>query len=425
MANRISRRDFLRYAAVGAAGAALSACATTTKEAEPTAKAEEPTEAAKPAGLEATLNIWSYSMTENDQELVFNPWLEDFHSEFPGIQTEFDVQGATSDTIESYVLKGVAWELDDVIPPDVWAQWTEATLAAGTYQKKKYMAPVTTQVMGFQHNGKMMQELGYDAEWGPETWDELLDVADKAKGKDYYVDFISTFEWLHWLHTLRAAGGTVYSEDGMKTNMREQPAIDALNLWVTLFENDYVSKEGAVATAEEATGFANYFNEMKQLTRNRANCKWYAENMPEINIQLSPGRRKDKSYKPVYGSTETRAWIITQGSKNKDASVEFVKYTARPEEIGLFCNLTNGYPTSDAGAEHWEPDPCQLEWREKVLADTWTNQDCYHFWQESKVICAPHFQAAVLGVNTVEEALDGLATELEALIKEWSEEYGI
>ena len=433
MTASMSRRNFLRYTAAGAASVALAACVSPQQASE---------SGMAPEAAGATLNLWWYGYTDNDMELL-DQWYEEFYEENPGIELVFDIQGwrgrrekvyiataageppdgfwATSDTIESYVVKNVANPLDDAIPQELWEQYGEAALASGTYKGEKYMAPASVEIMGFQHNGNLMEELGHDATWGPETWDELLSLAEEAKSKDYYVDFISTFEWLHWLWAIRSAGGTVYTDDGLGNNMREQPAIDALNLWVTLYENDFVPKEGAAGSPEEASGFRNWFDEQLQMTRNRANCRSYSTNLPEVNLQLSPSRRANMDVAPYAGNGETRAWIITQGSKQKEAAFELVRYCTEPAKIGYFCDLFFAAPASNAAAENWHPEPCELEFREAILADTRADIDSYHFWQESKVVCAPHFQSAVLGLATVEEALDNIATELDELIAEWVE----
>ncbi len=68
--------------------------------------------------------------------------------------------------------------------------------------------------------------------------------------------------------------------------------------------------------------------------------------------------------------------------------------------------------------EFWNPDPCVLEHVNRHGPHLSSDQDWNALWQESKVVCGPQLQAAILGHCTVDEALENMQTEIDALLAE-------
>ena len=173
MSREMTRRKFLGLALIGGGATILASCATpATPETttptegaaeEPTVEAmeepaaeptEAPTEAPVPVGLEADLNAWFYTYTEDDIVQILNPLGEEFLAENPGVTITWDVQDwrgrrekvyvataageppdlfwATSDTIEAYVQKNVALDVTDAFPSQQLTDQCAHLLAEGT-----------------------------------------------------------------------------------------------------------------------------------------------------------------------------------------------------------------------------------------------------------------------------------------------------
>lgn len=447
--SKLSRRSFLRWTALTGAAAFVAACQpqAPTKPAEtadpagqPTAGAAEPTAA---ASLKGNLTVWTYPAGDNDAVDVYEPLTAKFNEDYPDIKVSVDVQSwngrreklyaaaaagqppdiwwADSDTLITYAAKGVALPLNEAFTDEMLEDIGERNVEMGTYKGELLIIANRIHCNGPAHNGKLMAECGFDAKQGISTWDELLAVAETAKSKGYYADQINTYEWQHWLFWLRQAGGQVYSDDGTKVTLREQPCVDTLAMWAKLFQEGYVPKEGAVSTAEAANALPDYYTEQKQVTRGFSDsndCYLVPEAIDGFQHEVSQPRRRDDSHALHSGQAAMRGWSVAKLSKQQDAAIEWVKWNTTPEGIGLFCSLTQEVPTGPKSMELWEAEPCAIEFVKTHEPHAVFNADNYTLWQESKVVCAPHFQAAVLGVETVEQAIEESAKELEVLLEE-------
>lgn len=436
MRSTLSRRAFLRLSAVGAAGTVLAACATVAPAGAPAAET-----GGTAAG--ATLEIWTYPRTENDAEIVYKPMMEKFSGLYPDIQTRIDVQPwsgrreklyaaaaagtppdiwfATTDTVPAYIEKDVILPLSDLITPEELADYNEAEVEAASMDGQLYMPLTEAEVNGIAYNGGLLRELGLDPATAKfETWDELYALADKAKTSNYYLESISTMDWALWLTTVHEAGGSVFAEDRTRSLMTEQPAIDALTRWVTEYQNDWVPLEFAIASVDEQDGLPDYWLGLEQVTGRRedAACVLDVESAPALEYVLGHPRRKDASLALVSGIVSGQGWAITKGSKQKEAALTWVKFMITPENIGLYCTLAGATPVGNQAKAAWQPAPCVLDHVNLFGPHLFAGVDTNTLWQESKVVCGPHFQAAVLGVETVEQALEACDAELNALLQE-------
>ncbi len=96
----------------------------------------------------------------------------------------------------------------------------------------------------------------------------------------------------------------------------------------------------------------------------------------------------------------------------------WVKFMIRPEIITEYCMLAGATPVGTKSKEAWQPEVCVLNHVNGFAQYLFAGADTNTLWQESKVVCGPHFQAAVLGVETVEQALEAVDAELNALLQE-------
>lgn len=432
--NVLSRRAFLQMSAIGSAGAFLAACVA------PMAPA---TESGSNAGATTTLEIWTYPRTENDAEIVYGPLMEKFNADHPEIGTQVDVQPwggrreklyaaaaagtppdiwfATTDTVPAYIEKDVILPLSDVLSSDDIADYSQAELDAASLDGELYMPLTEAEVNGIGYSGSLLTELGYDPATAKfETWDELYALGEEAATQGYYLESISTLNWTEWLTTVHEAGGSVFAEDRTRALMTEQPAIDALTRWVTEYENNWVPLEYAIASVDESEGLPDYWLSLEQVTGRKedAACRLDIESNPDLVYVTGHPRRMTESQDLVAGIVSGQGWAITKGSENKEAAVTWVKFMITPDNIAMYCELAGATPVGTQAKAMWNPASCVLDHVDVFAPYLFAGVDTNTLWQESKVVCGPHFQAAVLGVSTVEEALEACNTELNALLEE-------
>ncbi|MEZ4860754.1 MAG: extracellular solute-binding protein [Caldilineaceae bacterium] len=436
--NHLSRREFLRLSTSVALGSMLVACAAPVVPSGAEAGSSEAA-AASSVGLE----IWTYPRTENDADIVYKPLMERFATEHSDITVAIDVQPwggrreklyaaaaagtppdiwyATTDTVPAYIEKGVILPLSDLLTPEDLADYSEAEIQAASLDGVLYMPLVEAEVNGIAYSGGLLSELGFDPATAKfETWDELYALAEKAAAKNWYLEAVSTLNWAEWLTLVHEAGGTVYSEDRTRANMTEQPAIDALTRLVTEYQNSWVPLEYAIGSVDEQAGLPDYWLSLEQVTARKedAACVLDTEANPDLQYVLGHARSQDSSKPPVAGIVSGQGWAITTGAEDVDAALTWVKFMISPEIVGTFSNLAGTTPVGTKSKEFWTPDPCVVEHVTRFAPLLFAGVDTNTLWQESKVVCGPHFQAAVLGQETVEQALEAINEELNALLAE-------
>ncbi|OUC06371.1 hypothetical protein RY27_21445 [Litorilinea aerophila] len=431
----LTRREFLRLSALVSGAALVVGCAP--------AAAPQSGGASESTGDEIVLEIWTYPRTENDAELVYKPMMEIFREKHPNIRPQIDVQPwggrreklyaaaaagtapdiwfATTDTIPAYIEKDVILPLTDLLSPEDLADYSEAEIEAASLDGQLYMPLTDAEVNGIAYNGALLRDLGHDPETAQfATWDELMALGAQAKEKGLFLEAYTTFSWSEWLTMVHEAGGTVYTEDRTRTRMTEQPAIDALTRWVNEYQNGWIPPETAVGSVDEQEGVPDYWLALEQVTARRedAACIQDVEANPALEYVIGHPRSKDPSISPVSGVVSGQGWAITKQSKHPEAAVTWIKFMIQPEMIGMYNNLAGTIPVGTKAKEFWNPDPCVLEHVNRFSPYLFAGVDANTLWQESKVVCGPHFQAALLGEETVEQALEAIDKELTALLQE-------
>ena len=430
----LSRRQFLQLTAGVTVTSALAACVA------PTAPAADSGDAGMAT---TTIDVWAYPRTENDGDIVYAPLNEGFHAAHPDIMAEVEVQpwggrreklyaaaaagtppdiwDATTDTVPAYITKDVILGLDDHLTAEDLADYNPAEVEAASLDGVLYMPLIEAEVNGIAYNGGLLSELGYDpATASFETWDELYALGEKAAEQNWYLENLSTFSWGGFLVTVHEAGGQVYTDDRTSSNFLEQPAIDALTRWVKEFENGWVPLEYAIGSVDEQGGLPDYWLSLEQVTARRedAACVQDVEANPDLDYVIGHARSIDSSVSPVSGIVSGQGWAVTRQSDAVDAAVTWVKYMIAPEQIGARATLAGTTPVGNESKVDWNPAPCTLEYVNRFGPLLFAGVDTNTLWQESKVVAGPQFQAAVLGQATVEEALENIKTEIDALLLE-------
>ena len=430
----LSRRQFLQLTAGVTVTSALAACVA------PTAPADSGDGG---GGGSTTIEVWAYPRTENDGDIVYAPLNEGFAAAHPDIMVEVEVQpwggrreklyaaaaagtppdiwDATTDTVPAYITKGVILGLDDHLTAEDLADYNPAEVEAASLDGVLYMPLIEAEVNGIAYNGGLLSELGYDpATASFETWDELYALGEKAAEQNWYLENLSTFSWGGFLVTVHEAGGQVYTDDRTSSNFLEQPAIDALTRWVKEFENGWVPLEYAIGSVDEQGGLPDYWLSLEQVTARRedAACVQDVEANPDLDYVIGHARSIDSSVSPVSGIVSGQGWAVTRQSDAVDAAVTWVKYMIAPEQIGARATLAGTTPVGNESKVDWNPAPCTLEYVNRFGPLLFAGVDTNTLWQESKVVAGPQFQAAVLGQATVEEALENIKTEIDALLLE-------
>jgi ABC-type glycerol-3-phosphate transport system substrate-binding protein len=147
-------------------------------------------------------------------------------------------------------------------------------------------------------------------------------------------------------------------------------------------------------------------------------CARIAKDDPEFEFVMASPRQRKAGDPLTSGNNSGDGFCITSASEHKEAALEWGLFTIWPENIGLFVTLADLAPVGTKSQKFWKTEQCTKAWVAQNSKCQFTNQDSSTLWQESKVICAPHIQAAVLGKATVDEALEAIDKELNKTLIE-------
>lgn len=189
--------------------------------------------------------------------------------------------------------------------------------------------------------------------------------------------------------------------------------------WVTEFQNGWVPIEFAIGSVDEQGGLPNYWLSLEQVTNRTedAACITHVEAQPEIEYLSGHPRTRTGSEFPISGTVSGQGWAKTSQSTEVDAAVAWVRFMIQPPQVGEYCDLAGSTPIGKRSkTEFWNPQLCVLEHVNRHGRHLFSDQDSNTLWQESKVVCGPQMQAAILGHSTVDEALETMQIEIDALL---------
>lgn len=426
--NGMSRRDFLQLTGGLMATTALASCVAPA--------APGGTEA---AGGSSELKIWVFPLTENDQDWLWKPLMETFKEEQPDIEANIellpwggrrekmmtafaageapDIAYVNTDTISLFGSRDVLVALDDLIAAEDWADYPEAMTAGISWEGKRLMIPTLFIVTGHVANKALLDELGWDPENPPYTWDDLRTVGAQAAEKEYFLTDWNTWSWQEFVALVWQAGGTVLNEDATESLLDSEAGIEATAFVTEMFKGGMVPKEGAVGSAEEsgALNMAYFFQDQQVIAAgNPTIIDQVTRQSPDMEIALVETWQHKEQVQPV-GSG---CWGMFKSTQNQQAALEWINFMIRPENQGLYCSVTGFSPPREEAFAHWDVDPLVREFVELHVPHAQLNQDTNFHWQLQKVIWAPHIQAAVLDVKSVEDAVRDADAEITAAIQE-------
>ncbi len=462
---RVSRRRLLGTGlAIGGAGV-LAACGATPtpqtviqtvevvkeveKVVETTVEVEKVVEqtvvvevTAAPSTISGDLKIWVFPQGEDDMGLLWEPLRKRFAETYPNINlgiellpwggrrekmlTAFaageapDVAYVNTDTLSLFGTNDVLMPLDDIVPQEAWDDLYGNLQAGLTWEGQKVMYPALLIGTGHIYNKGIFTELG--VENPPTTWDDLRNVGAAAAAKNYFLTAWSTIDWGNcWVTMIWQAGGNVYTPDLTKVLLDSDAAFETLSFATELFTNGWVPREGAIGSEAESEGAAavDYWIEGRSALSGWGNPNVTtntASQAPDIEFGLNPVW-KNKRQVQLGGAG---CWGVFKERKAPEAVAQWLNWLIEPEQQGFYGSVTKFAPPRRSAWDYWAAEAASKDFVSIRVDLLEMNQDSSYFWQEGKVICAPYFQAAVLGYQTVEEALAGAQAELQTVVDEFN-----
>ncbi len=398
---------------------------------------------AAPSSLSGAIKMWVFPMGENDTESIWNPLTARFRQSYPDVQpniellpwggrrekmlTAFaageppDLAYVNTDTLSLFGTNDVLVPLNDIIPQETWDDLYGSLVGGLSWEGKPVMFPALLIGTGHIYNKGLFTEIGWDPEKPPATWDDVRQLGADSKAKGYFATEWNTTDWGNcWVSMLWQAGGNVYSEDLTKVLLDSDAAFETLTFATDLFENDWVPKEGALGSEQEASASpVNYWIEGKSTMSGWGNPDITTNTQdqnPDIDFGLVPVWTNKRQVQLGGGG----CWGVFRNGPSPEATAAWLNWLIEPEQQGFYGSVTDFAPPRKSAWDYWAASPMAKKFVEMRINLVEMNQDSSYFWQEGKITCAPYFQAAVLGYQSVEEALAGCQADLQAIVDEWN-----
>ncbi|MEA4908534.1 MAG: sugar ABC transporter substrate-binding protein [Anaerolineaceae bacterium] len=255
----------------------------------------------------------------------------------------------------------------------------------------------------------------------PTNWDEMLEAAqantnDSTVGISLALSKTSIMDV--YLNLLYQNGGTLLSEDLKTCNLDSDEAREALEY---LIELSQYTTDGAIN---------NHWDETAAIF-----AQGGAAMAPVVNTQVGNVVSPDKSMVSdsvgfaelpgkVTSAAASNTWgiAITRNSKNPEAAFLFIQYLMQPDHIKELVAATEGSTIPVRGSLLTDADfSTSYPWFDVMNAIATTPGHAYAYPMSTQTtaimeVLAGHVQNAIIGAETVDDALNNAKAEIEALL---------
>lgn len=314
--------------------------------------------------------------------------------------------------VEPFASKGLLEPLDElgagagIDYGDILKPALDITSSEG----KIYGVPFRYDGSGIYYNVDLLKEAGYEEFLG--TWDEMVEMSRKLTGDGKYA-----FAWplgnqanavTRLVQQVYTYGGEILDESGTKCLLNSDAGKKALGNIVSSIQEGYASKSSA---EYDNTKMREAFGQ-GQLAFNFTgpfDVDTLKADYPELNFKTAviPGDGD-------MGVTTANGWCVAMAanSNHKEEAARFLSYITMPENQ---ARLTDSFPASKTAMEYEQFSSEYL----KPFAEQLNNsrpEPAYSRWAEMEPIIYSYVQGAAAETMTVEEACEGMAKDIDALL---------
>ena len=374
----LSRREFLKGAALVGASTLLASCAP----AAPTAKPGEVNPTTAPAAQSGEVTLRFVTNHGEADVPLFTKVIENFKAAEPGIKIEhldiadgnafydsINTQGASKQLpdvwytrtfdVPVYASKGWTIGLGNLVTRDAAEvnvdDFWPAEVSQMTFKGELYALPYDFSNIGIYYNKNMFQEAGVDtppAEW---KWDDLLTTGLKFVEKDGSGAFsqwglnMYTWNWV-FMGLFYGWGGKVFSEDLSSCVVNSKENADCLKYFIDARKQGLYPEAGATPAGVDpfAAGILPMsFQGSWATVSQRATIS----DKFEFDCTAMPTSNDGKSCINAAGG----AWGIAANAKDVEASWKWIKFLTNTESTNvLISDPLRSIPGRKSSAKRWD-----------------------------------------------------------------------
>lgn len=331
---------------------------------------------------------------------------------------------AEMDTIwAGQFLKGnVAYDLTKVVPEDVKKTFTQSSLSSVMYDNKLVAMPYFSSTKHFYWNTKLLTAAGYSQP--PKTWDEFREVSKKLTKNGTYA---SAWSWKQaegltcdYVSLVYGFGGEFFDANG-KPAFNKGGGLKALQFMTDLVSKDKTIDPASLQWTEDDVKNAFAAGKIAMMSNWEGmypdlNNSSKSQVVNQTDVGLMPGEGSVVS-SAVTGS---EGIALMNGSKHKQAALEFLKWMSTKEFQLSFYKNTGNYPTVEAMYQDSDLRAADsTKTIDKIMKQfnyghNRPNAPGYVEWAD---ILSAEVHEALLGNKSPEDALNSAADQIEKAIE--------
>lgn len=422
-------------AILAAAALTLTACSSTPDEVVP----EGTTDNGDTAELSGTITYWhAYSADSAEIATLEGEVIPQFEEMHPGVTVESvpvpydelhqqlvtavagaqlpDLVRADINWVAQLANLGVLEPLSETMPDfDHYAEQVfPGTLETNLWQGVYYGLPLDTNTRVMMYDATLFESVGVDA---PATFDDLAAAAPALKDAGAFAfadNGASGWNVLPWIWS---AGGDIMDPDvSIASGYINSPeSVAGIQFLADLYQDGYMpdiilGDSGGLATSD---GLAT--NAYATILDGPWMYPIFESQFPDFEISTALMPAGPGGSISVVGGEDI---VLTQQSKNKEAALEFMRYLLDPE-IQLQFAQVGQMPVLEALNDDLTAiNPYYETFVEQLL--TARPRPATPAWPEIESILQDEVRAAIAGDKSVQDALDTVASQADALLAEYN-----
>lgn len=346
---------------------------------------------------------------------------DDFVNKMIAEDTSIDVMALDVVYVAEFASAGWVAPLDGLFSEDELTAYLDGTVEGSIYDGTLYAAPWFTNASALFYRTDVLEDLGITEV--PTTYQGWIDIYEQL-GEDSGIDYAFCYQGsqsesmvCNWVEFLASFGGSVLDESGAPT-CNNEAAVNATQLMA-----DYIgtyAPEGTTTYAE--TEAQQVFQEGKALTCRTWSGTWSTfNNEEESDVAGNVGM----TVLPVYTEGDTPHSCLGGldlvvntyiDDEHKAAAETFIKWLVSEEEEKAFCLSSAQPPTVKAvysDADVLEAIPFYADFY-SIIENGKGRPSSPNYAELSDAI-QRNVHAALTGESPVQDALDALQAEAEAL----------
>lgn len=311
-----------------------------------------------------------------------------------------DIVYLITDHLAQFGTMGVLEPLDSYIPEDVKSDYNESALQSTTLDGKIYAIPMLQTVNPFIYNIDLLEQVGWDTNNLPETWEDLEMLFEKVKaaGKIGFLYFggenanLSFYTWM-W-----QAGGNVLDDDGnvVVNSPETQKALDKIAEW---YKKGYMAKDSVTLVGGNQIDPIWESGDCALMVGGSMD---YITGAKKTKFKIDLGMPTKDKEQAIFGTVG--GWSVATTSKNKDAAAKLILKVTEKENMKVFLEKSGFLPPKKSLVNMYDNDPLLS----KLVQNTvYVRPGIRHPAGRTitTAIMPPVWQSVMLGEDTVEGAL--------------------